>query len=933
MHIPVATYRVQFTPSFGFQPAQDIVPYLADLGVSDLYASPIFKARRGSTHGYDVVDPTQLNPELGTPESFQTLVAAVHEHGLHWLQDIVPNHMAYDYQNRMLMDVLETGAGSRYYDFFDVIWDHRAESLRGRLLAPFLGKFYGDALEAGEIQLVYDEDGLAVEYFESRFPLALETYADVLTYDLRRLRAQLGSDHPDFVRLLGLLYVLRTLAVGEDVNGSEQFDQSEFVKGLLWELYTGDENVKRFVDENIAFYNGHAGRPESFDHLDALLASQHYRLSFWKVATEELNYRRFFNINELICLRTEDERVFDHIHSWVLDRVADGTISGLRVDHIDGILDPFGYARRIKQRHDVYLLAEKILDLDEELPRDFPVEGTTGYDFLNYTNGIFCRRANEEAFDRIYATFTDAATSYAEMVIDKKRLILEKHMLGSLDNLAYLLNSVFSRTRYGSDITIHGIRRALREIMVVFPVYRTYISPDHFDDSDRSYIREAVAAAVGRNPALRLELRFIERVLLLEVDEHLRDDMRKEWLYFVMRFQQFTGPLMAKGVEDTVLYIYNRLLSLNEVGGEPAAFGVTLPEFHAFNRRRAEHWPHSMNASSTHDTKRGEDARARINVLSEIPDDWQHHLEMWGEINADNKRRVGDILAPDRNDEYFLYQSLIGAFPCYEREQPAFKERLKDYVIKAIREAKVHTMWLEPDTEYEDAVLSFVDALLDRSESNRFLESFVPFQRRIAYYGIFNSLSQTLLKITAPGVPDFYQGAELWNFTFADPDNRRAVDFGQRRTFLREIAEHVDAGILNLIDDLFATRADGRLKLFLILQALQARTEHTGVFQNGDYIPLHVRGAYSEHVVAFARRHDDIWITTVVPRFLTQIVSEDRQPFGRDVWGNTRIALPEQAPSSWLDAITEQTMHGDELYVGDIFKNFPVALLAGMHAA
>ena len=927
MRIPGASYRIQFNPAFGFREAKRIVSYLAALGISDLYASPIFKSRKGSPHGYDVVDPNRLNPELGTESQFEGLIGELKSHGMGWLQDIVPNHMAFDYENQKLVDVLENGPSSQYFGFFDIEWDHPYESIKSRVLAPFLGRFYGESLEEGEIKLRYTKNGFSLGYYDQVLPLRLESYVHLLTYRLHVLKKKLGGDHPDYVKLLGILYILKTLPSGEEVR--ERYDQIKFIKTTLWELYHNNQDMREFIRENIKIFNGKRGNPESFNLLNELLSEQFFRLSFWKVATEEINYRRFFNINELISLRVEDEEVFSTTHFLVLRLVKEGKITGLRIDHIDGLYNPTNYIRRIREKvRELYVVVEKILDLEEELPSEWPVQGTTGYDFLNYVNGLFCKKEYEREFDRIYASFSALNTPYEELVSEKKRLILGKHMAGDVDNLAHLMKGISSRDRYGSDITIYGLKRALVEVMAQFPVYRTYIGKGASRETDYAYIELAIEKAKKSSPGLLNELQFIERFLLLDFGDYLSEEEKNQWIQFGMRFQQFTAPLMAKGFEDTTLYVYNRLLSLNEVGGNPQRFGISVGEFHHFMEKRAHSWPHSLNATSTHDTKRGEDVRARINVLSEIPREWERNIKSWSKINRKKRRKIYGRSVPDRNDEYFLYQTLIGVFPFDEHDHDQFLERIKGYIIKAVREAKVHTAWLKPDTEYEDAFVSFVEGILTPVEGNPFLEVFLPFQRKVCHFGIFNSLSQTLIKITAPGVPDSYQGTELWDLSLVDPDNRRPVDFERRRAFLREIREKENGNLLNLINGLLLTREDGRVKLFLIYRALKSRNECPEVFRSGAYIPLEAAGRFKDHIIAFARNQGKKWAITLAPRFLTPLIREGEDPFGQEIWGDTHIPLPEGIAGDWKNMITDQQVNdGRKLIIGEVLTHFPVALL------
>jgi (1->4)-alpha-D-glucan 1-alpha-D-glucosylmutase len=927
MRIPLATYRIQFNPGFDFRAAKNAVSYLSELGISDLYASPIFRARRGSLHGYDVVDPNQLNPDLGSTSHFDRLTKALKARGMGWLQDIVPNHMAFDHENQMLVDVLENGQSSRYFHFFDIEWDHPYESIKGRVLAPFLGRFYGQSLEGGEIKLRYAKDGFSLGYYSQVLPLRLESYVHLLTYRLHVLKKKLGADHPDYIKLLGVLYILKTLPSREEME--DRYDQIKFIKTTLWELYHNNQDIRKFIRENLRIFNGKRGTPESFNFLNELLSEQFFRLSFWKVATEEINYRRFFNINELLSLRIEDEDVFNHTHSLILRLVEEGKITGLRIDHIDGLYDPMNYLTRIRQKAaDLYVVVEKIVDLEEELPTHWPIQGTTGYDFLNYVNGLFCMGEHRREFNRIYTNFAGLGEPYEELVSEKKRLILGKHMAGDVDNLAHLMKVISSRDRHGSDITIYGLKRALVEVMAHFPVYRTYIGKGISRETDPSYIEEAIERAKGSSPGLLNELRFIERFLLLDFGDSLSEEDRDQWIHFVMRFQQFTGPLMAKGLEDTALYVYNRLLSLNEVGGNPNRFGVSRAEFHRFLEKRVLLWPHSLNATSTHDTKRGEDVRARLNVLSEIPRQWGKNVKTWSKINRKRKKRVHGRGVPDRNDEYFLYQTLVGAFPFDEGHHDQFVERVKQYIVKAVREAKVHTAWLKPDTEYEDAFISFLEETLADAEGNPFLEEFLPFQKKVSHYGLFNSLSQTLIKITAPGVPDFYQGSELWDLNLVDPDNRRPIDFEKRRSLLEDIRERKDGEIPDLISELLRTEEGGRIKLFLIFRTLKARAAHREVFQKGAYVPLEAAGKLKDHVIAFARNHDDKWAVTVVPRFLTQVIREGEYPLGLEIWGDTYIPLPDGISNRWTNVITGQSLNSDRiLTIGEALNHFPVAFL------
>lgn len=956
MRIPSATYRIQFNPNFCFTDAKKIVLYLSELGISDLYASPIFHAREGSMHGYDVVNSNQLNPALGSDEDFNALVDDLQDRDMGWLQDIVPNHMAYDSQNLLLMDVLEHGSDSEYFSYFDVDWGHPYEAIKGKILAPLLGDFYGNCLENGEIQLSYDASVLTINYYSLKIPLRIESYAKILTYDLERLTDSMGRENPDFIKFLGILYILNNIPSSDSDNSKtpteieliqsetdlqkiQRKEQASFVKGLLWELYLKNSEIKEFIDRNIQIFNGEPGKPDSFNLLDRLLGEQFFRLSFWKVGAEELNYRRFFTINELICLRAEDEKVFEKTHDLIAKLVEAGKFTGLRIDHIDGLYNPTEYLKRLREKvGDLYIVVEKIIELEkeyfsrqDEMPTDWVIQGTSGYDFLDCVNSLFCssQKENYHRFNQIYAKFIGNDTVYEDLVITKKRLIADTNLAGDIENLSNLLKKIAAKYRYGSDFTLNGLRKAILEVLVQFPVYRTYIDGEDINESDRIYIQDVIAKAKTKIPQLLKELEFLEKILLLE-EEYLSEEDRALWLHFAMRFQQFSGPLMAKGMEDTSLYVYNRLISLNEVGGTPDLFGITISAFHNFNQKWQDRWPHSMNATSTHDTKRSEDVRARINVISEIPDRWETEVNSWSELNRSYKQEIKGRVIPDANDEYFLYQTLVGAFPLFDYEYPQFIDRIKDYVIKAVREAKVHTAWLRPDTDYEEGFVAFVEQILQDREDNVFLQKLRAFTDWVTPYGMLNSLSQTLLKIATPGVADFYQGTELWDLSLVDPDNRRPVDFEKRWHFLQEIKHRSETDVLDLIADLMANAKDGRLKLFLIAKALEAKKQNLELFQEGAYIPLDVVGDHQDCLVAFARHYRQATAIAIVPRFFASLAEPGEFPLGDKVWSNTRVEIPQGLRSTWKDAISGREIpESNAIPVNQALQHFPVSLSIG----
>lgn len=925
MHRPRATYRIQLNHEFGFNALKAIVPYLASLGISEVYASPIFKARKNSLHGYDIVDPTCLNPELGTREEFDAMMDVVKAHHMTWMQDIVPNHMALDSDNLMLMDIFENGKDSNFFNFFDIDWNHPYENMRGRMLVPILGKFYAQALEGGEILLSYGEEGFKINYYGYHFPLNVDSYAIVLHHDMEKLEQELVHN-PDLIQLLGIINLFKALA--NQIGDIAQSEQMRHAKSMLWHLYNNNSCVKDFIDKNLNFFNCKSKEGSSFDHLDHLISKQLFRLSFWKVATEEINYRRFFTISDLISVRVEDENIFQETHKLIFELLKLGKIQSIRVDHIDGLYDPEQYLKRLRiHMADQYLVVEKILFPNEQMLSSWPIQGSTGYDYMNYVNGVFCVTDNKKSFERIYHSFAHVGEGYENLVCEKKRVIISKHLAGNIDNLAHHIKHISSHDRSGRDITLYGLRRALVEVMAHFPVYRTYINGEVIDATDRLFIDVAIKKAKKKLPEFYFELDFIKKFLLLQYGPNVTQSDKASWINFVMHFQQLTGPVMAKGFEDTMLYVYNPLISLNEVGGSPQKFGFTSEEFHAFNAKKFTAMPHSMNATATHDTKRGEDTRARINVLSEIPQEWDACITAWRSINQDKKLTVDDALAPDSNDEYFLYQTLLGSMP-FDEKVDQFKDRVKEYFIKAIRESKRHTQWIKPAEDYENACMHFVDQILDKSQSNSFLESFIPFQKKIAAYGVINSLAQTTLKMTSPGIPDFYQGCEFWDLSMVDPDNRRAVDYDKRYQTLQAMINGGDQRIADDINYMLSHRSDPRIKLFIIHQLLKAMQKYENLFQRGNYTDLTVSGKFENHVLAFVRQYEQKTMIVIVPRFCTALVPSTQWPLSHDVWGDTFLSIPTGVVGDYVNVVTNNDLKvSASCRMGDVLTTFPVAVL------
>lgn len=944
--IPAATYRLQFHRDFKFAAAEALAPYLDALGITDIYASPFFKARRGSLHGYSVTNPMELNPELGSRRSFDSLARRLKKLGMGLIFDIVPNHMALSPDNPWWMDVLENGTGSPYAIFFDIDWHPPNRILEGKLLLPILGRTYGQVLEDQELRLSLEPGGFFINYYDHKFPLTLTTYHQLLAPVLDRLIQELGEENPATLALMGIVSLVISLPPhlpSSHKKVKDRYRDKEIIKKNLWLLYHGTPAVKKALDEAMHVINGQRGKPDSFDGLDQLLKHQTYRLAFWQVGLEIINYRRFFSINDLIGIRIEDPQVFDAFkHGLLFDLADEGKISGLRIDHIDGLYDPMDYLQRLQKRlvpedqpgsANFYLVVEKILAPEETLPAEWPVAGTTGYDFLNKVNGLFVKEAGLKELTGIYARFVGTAVDLKQLVRDEKKLIMQALFGGEVENQVYYLSQLAAQDRQARDIARADLNQALVEVLATLPVYRTYIRSLKVAPRDLDFLEWTFAEVRRQNPHLcRLSLDFLQRVLRLDLPPYLTAEQRREWLHFVMRLQQFTGPVTAKGLEDSVLYLYNPLISLNEVGGDFQP--VMAEDFHRFNQHRQKSCPGSMNATSTHDSKRSEDVRARLNVLSEIPGEWETCLRRWSAQNQAGKIVVDGEPAPDRNQETFLYQTMLGAWPLDPAEAPAFKERLKIYMIKAAREAMVHTRWVSPNLDHENGLLAFVDALLDEAGNREFLEDFLRMQSRLAYFGALNSLSQVLLKIASPGVPDFYQGADLWDFSLVDPDNRRPVDFPRRVRLLAELSRQEKTGREALLSRLVSHWQDGRLKLYVTSRALNLRRARQELFLQGDYLPLTVRGERREHVVALARRQGDGWALAAAGRFFTAIASPGHPPLGSEVWGDSVLMLPPEAPREWQDAFSGQFVSADEtasskiLPLRRLFQHLPVACLS-----
>jgi len=946
VRLPLATYRVQLNAAFTFADAAAIVPYLDRLGVTDLYCSPILEAHRGSAHGYDVVDHGRLSAALGGDDAYGMLVATLRAHGMGQLVDIVPNHMSLErpQYNAWWDDVLENGPASPYAGFFDVDWQPVKPELRHKVLLPLLGDQYGRVLERGELTLVVRDGALRLRYGETELPINPRRAPLVLRQGLDGLRARLGDDHPELRELLAILDDLEGMpAIVETApeRVAERQRAKEDARIRLARLIAASPAIAAHVESSVEAANGRAGTPASFDALHALLEVEAYRLAYWRTAFHEINYRRFFDVNALIGLRVERPEVFDAVHARIRDLVQQGAITGVRVDHLDGLFDPRGYLVRLRAAladgdDPVYTVVEKILVPGEDLPSDWPLEGTTGYDFLNDVAGLFIDGRNAGAMRRAWERFTGHRERFADVAYQGKRDVMETTLASELNVLAHALNGISEADRRSRDFTLQSLHHMLREVIAAFPAYRTYIDGAGHAESDARRIESAIGRARRRNPGIDPSIfDFLRDVLLDRPVSGLSEADRARRVAFAMKLQQYTGPVQAKGVEDTAFYRHNVLLSLNEVGGTPLSFGRSPVDFHEANRRRREHWPHGLLCTATHDTKRGEDARSRVSVLSEIPTEWGRVVRRWTRLHASACTEIDGERAPDRNEEYLLYQTLVGMWPPGEVDVAAVLPRVREYMTKALREAKLHSSWLHVDDAYEGAVASFVEQVLTGERSADFRAMFEPFVRRVARLGMSGSLAQLALKLVSPGVPDFYQGTELWDLSMVDPDNRRAVDFAVRAAMLETLepllAERHPGPRTEGVARLVAAWEDGRIKLFVTACGLRLRRELPDVFRDGEYLPLETTGERAEHVVAVARHVAGATVIAVVPRLVATFAEADGA-LRPEAWCDTRVVVPRRLTERPLrDAIAGQRfeIRADDriLRLDALLRAAPVALL------
>jgi len=911
MTIPRATYRLQFHRGFGFMDAARLAPYLSKLGVSHVYSSPYLKARPGSTHGYDIVDYLALNPDLGAEDDFLRMVAAFRRHGLGQILDFVPNHMGVGgADNPLWLDVLEWGPQADHAGWFDIDWDPDRRYLKDKVLVPFLGDQYGVELKGGKLQIKFDaaEGSIAVwAYDNHKLPICPLHYSTVL-----------GHDDVELDRLSDLFSDLSQWR-------PQIAARAAVLKAELAKCVRMNAAARETLDRNIASLN------RDWPALDSLIQQQSWRIADFRVAGDDINYRRFFNVNELAGIRMELPAVFRHAHARILPMLEDGTLDGLRIDHIDGLLDPKTYIDdlRASVSKPFYLVVEKILAAHESLREDWKVHGTTGYDFVNLVLGILINPASEESFTATYRDFIGRDTAFSPIVYDCKMHIMENEMASELNALGRDAGRIARQNPMTQDFTNTVLRRAIKQIVACFPVYRTYIElASDQDSSDRSDLDRALTQARRFDPNIDPSVfTFLRDLLSGRLTTAPKSGFnRTSVLRLAMKLQQYSGPLMAKGREDTAFYRYNRFIALNEVGGEPERFGVSAAAFHKANTQRADRWPAAMLATSTHDTKRGEDTRARLAVLADMPEEWAHQVKGWSRLIRARRRESESSTLPDRNDEYLLYQLLVGSWPVELLENPdaaglaAYGERIRTTLEKSMREGKLHSNWSLPDTSYEKAMQSFARDALDPRRTG-FLSSFLPFVQRVARLGMRNSLIQAVLKLTVPGTPDIYQGCEMWDLSLVDPDNRRPVDYELRERVRDSLEPSLQSDPAATLHDLLVDWRDGRIKLAIVTMLLRLRTAHPVLFAEGSYEPLTIGGEKTDRIIGFIRSGDNTQVAVLVARY----------PGLREAdpgWEGSAISLPA---GDWRDIFSGQTIGGNRaVEPSALFGLLPAAVLVAV---
>jgi malto-oligosyltrehalose synthase len=908
MYNPLSTYRIQLNKEFCLNDLEEQVEYLSALGVGTIYASPVFEATPGSMHGYDITNPHRFNPEIMNQYEFLKVRKLLEKHKIGWLQDIVPNHMAYHMTNAWIMDVLEKGQLSDYYKVFD--FEPGVASKENPLMVPFLGSPLEEAINNKEIKLGWENGNFTLDYFDNRFPVNFETFSKII-----------GEKIIDAPTLFEEHWENNLL---DRKKADKKFLETTWEESRIhiMDLLKMDKQSRNFIDNLVLTYNAN-------DHLiREVIGMQYYELCHWQDTEKRINYRRFFTVNGLICLRMEDEQVFSNYHRFVAEMVKEGLINGLRIDHIDGLNDPNQYLEKLRKLcgDGTYMVVEKILEHGEEFPLFWPVQGNTGYDFLAIVNNLFTSVRNYEKLKQVYNEVTSIDQSPEELIYKNKKMILTSRMHGEWDNVFSLFESLdFINFDKNTNVGREEMKEAIGEFMLACPVYRLYPKTYPLTGEDRVAVEKIFTIARERNPALEISLEIFSQILLVETTDNPQYNDKLK--IFFARLMQYTGPLMAKGVEDTSMYQYNCLIAHNEVGDALNAGGITIKEFHRLMISRWEKWPYTMNTTSTHDTKRGEDVRARLNVISVLADEWEHNVRNWMTMNQKLKERLSTgLLEPSTSVEYFIYQTILGTFPFDGRADESYNQRIKDYMVKALREAKRKVSWRDPDDEYETAICNFVDKLLDAQ--HEFLDAFIPFMEKVSWRSVVNSLSQLVLKCTCPGVPDIYQGTEFWDLTLVDPDNRKPVDYEFRKKELKKLFNQYKENPRQLTRELTQNPLDGRMKLLLSSLLLNYRRKNPDLFLEGKYIPLETSGPLKNHLMAYCRQTNDQWLLVVVPLVTDTLSEKSRGEYLSELnWDGSGALLPDNAPNKWTNFITrERIVDKKMIEARDIFKNATVGI-------
>lgn len=966
--IPNSTYRLQLNKNFGFEKAKSIIPHLKKLGISHVYSSPLLSPVKGSLHGYDIVNYNKINQEAGTFEEFESFVDELHNNGLGLILDIVPNHMGIGKENKWWMDVLENGQSSQYAHYFDIDWNPLKKELKGKVLIPLLGDHYGNVLADGQINFSFDSEKgkISTNYYEHEFPLNPSTYPIILEHRIEVLKTRLGNTNKDFQEYLSIITVFKNLPLHTNTDYekiTERIREKNIAFKRLASLCFVNEVIKGFIEENLIDFKCFADNEVSIERVHNLLEAQPYRLAFWRVSADEINYRRFFDINDLAATCVENPDVFTATHSFILNLIENKKIDGLRIDHPDGLLEPTKFYKKLQfeiskrlgiefnQNEDdllssdklpFYIVAEKILSSFEQLPSNWAIHGTVGYDFLNSVNGLFIKSENKNEFTYFYYKFIEQKINFDEMVIECKKLIMNTALAAELNVLSNYLNQISEKYLFSRDYTLNSLRNALIEVIACFQIYRTYISSEENGIKSKNYIKWAIGLAKKRSLATDISIfDFIEKVLLLELEKNLNSEKYQNILKFVLKFQQYTGPLMAKGFEDTFFYRYNRLLSLNEVGGNPNKFGISVEEFHQQNLNRMEITKNSMLSTSTHDTKRSEDIRSRICAISEFPLEWQKSVRKWHSINKLKKNSPSESIIIDKNDEYLIYQSLIGLFSTEELingKMQDLSDRLENYILKAVREAKMHTSWVNINTEYEQALSNFIKRIFNYPPYHPFWESFQYFESLITNIGYLNSIFQCILKLTSPGVPDIYQGNEIYKFCLVDPDNRQPVDYQKIDECFDKITSLIefnpDSDNYELFNEILLPFESSAIKLFYTSSILNFRNQNPDLFKSGKYIPLKVFGKNSNHFMAFARVLKNQALIIIVPRLMRNLIStENPLQIIQEEIEDTIIEIPKELKNfKWNDICTKQILPDfkEKIFIAKVLNILPASVLYGV---